>query len=70
MENLNAILSIAISHVIKFTFPISRKYFFNDITPGKYYIVEIKLLLLTTPFFKKNIETKHCWKFVKAHYFL
>ena len=70
MENLNAILSIAISHVIKFTFLISRKYLFNDITPGKYYIVEIKLLLLTTPFLKKNIETKHCWKFVEAHYFL
>ena len=65
MENRNAILQISISHVIKSTFLIGRKYFLNFIAQGDYYIIETKLLPLAAPFLK-NIETIDCCKFVKA----
>ena len=61
LENRNATLEIAISHVVKFTILIGRNYLFKYIAQSNYCIIEI----FNRSFLKNNIEKKDSWKFDK-----
>ena len=61
LENGNATLYIAISHLIKSTILIGRNYLFNYIVQNNYCIIEI----FSRSFLKNNIETKDGCKFDK-----
>ena len=62
LENRNATLLIAISHVMKFIIVIARNHLFDFISQSNYYVTEI----FNRSFFKKNIETKDGFRFIKS----
>ena len=62
LENRNATLLIAISHVMKFIIVIARNHLFDFISQSNYYVTEI----FNRSFFTKNIETKDGFRLIKS----